>query len=69
MLQCRDLVGKQKEMTVSRTSKALPSAEEIWDLDKEPIPADKPPVLKASVEASTSRKGDGDKSASIGPKK
>lgn len=56
-------------MTVSRTSKALPSAEEIWDLDKEPIPADKPPVLKASVEASTSRKGDGDKSASIGPKK
>jgi hypothetical protein len=53
-------------MTVSRTSKALPTAEEIWALDK---PADKPPVLKAAVEPSAGRKGDGDKSASIAPKK
>lgn len=51
---------------MSRTSKALPTAEEIWDLDKS---ADKPPVLKAAVEPATGRKGDGDKSPSITPKK
>ncbi|WP_315830743.1 hypothetical protein [Bradyrhizobium prioriisuperbiae] len=54
---------------MSRTSKALPTAEEIWDLDKELVPADKPPVLKAAAESSAAGKNDGGKSPSIAPKK
>ena len=55
-------------MSVSRTSKALPTAEEIWDLDKGLVPADKPPALKASTEPSAGRKGDSEKAATA-PKK
>lgn len=53
---------------MSRTSKALPTAEEIWDLDKGLAPVDKPPVLKAEPTAGRG-KGDGDKAPSIAPKK
>lgn len=53
---------------MSRTSKALPTAEEIWDLDRGLVPADKPPVLKAEPTAGRS-KGESDKPASIAPKK
>ena len=53
---------------MSRSSKALPTAEEIWDLDKD-LRADKPHVLKAEAEPTASRKEASDKAPSIVPKK
>lgn len=52
---------------MSRSSKALPTAEEIWDLDKD-LRADKPHALKTGAEPPASRKDAGDKAPSIAPK-
>lgn len=56
-------------MTVSRSSKALPTAEEIWDLDKGLAKPDKTPTIKADTESPAARKDAGDKAPSIVPKK
>ncbi len=62
-------VKQKEEMTVSRSSKALPTAEEIWDLDKGSAKTDKTPTIKADTESSGARKDAGDKTSSIVPKK